>query len=76
MACLTCGGLGGILIALGALAFAIRRAGLTCGGLSGILVSRELRLLLLYLWACCHEGLEETDGRRRMRRRSGFETEV
>ena len=70
-ACLTCGGLGWILVALGAPAVAVCWAGLTCGGLAGILVALEASAVAICR-AVCHEGLEETGGRRMMRR-NGFD---
>ena len=47
-----CVGLGGTLVALGALAVTIWRAGLTCGGLGGTLVALEPSAV-----AICRAGL-------------------
>ena len=63
----------GLLVALGASAVAICRAGLTCGGLGRILVALGASAVAMCR-AVCHEGLEVTGGRR-MRRRSRFDIE-
>ena len=69
---LTCGGLGEILVALGASVVAIFRAGLTCEGLGGILVALGASAITICR-AVCHEGLEETGGRRM--KSGGFDIE-
>ena len=74
---LTFGGLGGTTGRTGSFGHRhICRAGLTCGGLDWILVTFGASAVTICR-AVCHEGLEETGGRRMMsRKRSGFDIEV